>query len=76
MDGKVLAPLGLKSKVLPGILTHLCAWVGFCTSRPQQVVKRNCGVEGDLYKYPMKNILRTAKFLPAWYSSQGYFSGL
>jgi hypothetical protein len=23
-------------------------------------------VEGDLYNYPMKNISRTAKFLPTW----------
>jgi hypothetical protein len=23
-------------------------------------------VEGVLYKYPMKNISRTAKFLPTW----------
>jgi hypothetical protein len=23
-------------------------------------------VEGDLYKYPMKNISRTAKFLSTW----------
>jgi len=23
-------------------------------------------VEGDLYKYPMKNISRKAKFLPTW----------
>jgi hypothetical protein len=23
-------------------------------------------VEGDLYKYPMKNISRTEKFLPNW----------
>ena len=23
-------------------------------------------LEGDLYKYPMTNISRTAKFLPTW----------
>jgi hypothetical protein len=34
-DGKVLDPLGLQSKVLPGPLTDLSAWVGFCTSSPQ-----------------------------------------
>jgi hypothetical protein len=34
-DGKVLDHLGLKSKVLPGPLTDLSAWVGFCTSSPQ-----------------------------------------
>jgi hypothetical protein len=38
-DGKVLDHLGLKSKVLPGPLTDLSAWVGFCTSSPQQGVK-------------------------------------
>jgi hypothetical protein len=30
-------------------------------------------VEGGLYKYYMKNILRTAKFLPTWsYVLMGY----
>ena len=38
-DGKVLAHLEIKSKVLPGPLTDLSAWVGFCTSSPQQGVK-------------------------------------
>ena len=38
-DGKVLANLGLKSKVLPGPLTDLSAWVGFCPSSPHQGVK-------------------------------------
>jgi hypothetical protein len=37
-DGKVLDHLGLKIKVLPGPLTDLSAWVGFCTSNPQQDV--------------------------------------
>jgi hypothetical protein len=31
--------LGFKSKVLPGPLTDVSAWVGFCTSSPQQGVK-------------------------------------
>jgi hypothetical protein len=31
--------LGLKSKVLPGPLTNLSAWVEICTSFPQQGVK-------------------------------------
>jgi hypothetical protein len=31
--------LGLKSKVFAGPLTDLSAWVGFCTSSPQQGVK-------------------------------------
>jgi hypothetical protein len=38
-DGKVLDHLGFKSKVLPGHLTGLSAWVGFYTSSPQQGVK-------------------------------------
>jgi hypothetical protein len=35
------------------------------------ILKKN--VEGDLYEYPMKNILRTAKFLPNWGLPQRYF---
>jgi hypothetical protein len=38
-DGKVLCHLGIKSKVFPGPLTDLNAWVGFCNSSPQQAVK-------------------------------------
>jgi hypothetical protein len=38
-DGKVLAQLVLKPKVLPKSLTNLSACVGFCTSSPQQGVK-------------------------------------
>jgi hypothetical protein len=38
-DGKVLAHLGFQSMVFPGSLTDLSAWVGFCTSSPQQGVK-------------------------------------
>jgi hypothetical protein len=38
-DGKVLAHLGFQSKVFPGPLTDLSAWVGFCPSNPQQGVK-------------------------------------
>ena len=34
-DGKVLDQLWFMSKVLPGPLTDLSAWVGFCTSSPQ-----------------------------------------
>jgi hypothetical protein len=33
-------------------------------------------VEGDLYKYPMKNISRTAKFLPTWGLDLRYCKGL
>jgi hypothetical protein len=38
-DGKVLNHLWFMSKVLLGPLTDLSAWVGFCTSIPQQGVK-------------------------------------
>jgi hypothetical protein len=38
-DVKVLVHLGLRSKVLPGLLTGLSAWVGFWTSSPQQSIK-------------------------------------
>jgi hypothetical protein len=34
-DGKVLSHLGFKSKVMPGPLTDLSAWMGFFTSSPQ-----------------------------------------
>jgi hypothetical protein len=37
------------------------------------IFKKNYG--GGLYKYPMKNILRTAKFLPTWDFNQGYWQG-
>jgi hypothetical protein len=30
------------------------------------------GFRGDLYKYSMKNILRTTKFLPTWVFNQMY----
>jgi hypothetical protein len=33
-------------------------------------------MEGDLYKYPMQNILRTAQFLTTWGFNQRYFPGL
>jgi hypothetical protein len=50
--------LGYKSKVFPGNLTDLSAWVGFCTSSPQQGVKYQLWYlnfvlwrGGGLYKY-------------------------
>jgi hypothetical protein len=33
-------------------------------------------MEGGLYKYPMENILRTAKFLTTWGINQRYYPGL
>jgi hypothetical protein len=44
-NGKVLAHLGIKSKVLPGPLTDLSAWVGFWTSIPEQGVKYHLWVK-------------------------------
>jgi hypothetical protein len=38
-DGKVLSHFGYTSNVLPELLTDLSAWMGFCTSSPQQGVK-------------------------------------
>jgi len=38
-NNKVLAHLRFELKVFPGSLTDLSAWVGFCTSSPQQGVK-------------------------------------
>ena len=69
--------MGFKSKVLPRSLTDLNACVGFRTSNPQQGVKYQLlylifFMEGGLYKYPMKNILKTAKFLTTWGLSQRY----
>jgi hypothetical protein len=81
-DGKVLDHLGFQSKVLPGSLTDLSAWVGFSTSSPQQGVKYQLLYfiffygRGGLYKYPMKNILTTAKFITTWGLSQWYCPGL
>ena len=40
-DGKVLSHVGFKSKVLHKPLTDLSAWLGFCTSSPQQDVAIN-----------------------------------
>ena len=38
-NGKVLAHMGFKSKVLPGLFTALSLCVGFCTSSSQQCIK-------------------------------------
>ena len=46
-NGKVLAHLDFKWKVLPGPLKYISAWVVSCTSSPHQGVKfqlRYCGV--------------------------------
>ena len=76
-DGKVLAHLEIKSKVLSWHLTDWNACVGLCTSSPQQVVKYQLWylilvLEGSLYKYSMKNILRTTKSLSIWGFNQMY----
>jgi hypothetical protein len=38
-NGKVLAHLGIKSKVLHRALNDISAWVGYCISSPQQSIK-------------------------------------
>ena len=38
-SGKVFTHLGLKSKVLSGILTDICAWMELFTASPKQGVK-------------------------------------
>jgi hypothetical protein len=58
----------------------LSAWVGFCTSSPQQGVTYQLWyfalVGGEPYKYPMNNCQRTAKFFPTWGLVQRYCPGL
>jgi hypothetical protein len=51
-DGKVLDHLGCKSKVFPAPLTCLGAWVGFCTSSPQQ----GCGLEMQKPTQALKSV--------------------
>jgi hypothetical protein len=80
-DSTVLAHLGFQSTVLSGPLTDWRAWVGFCTLSPQQSIEYQLWylivfVEGVFYEYPMKNILRTAKFLPSWGFNQRHCLGL
>jgi hypothetical protein len=82
MDGKVLAHLGFKSEVFSEPLTDFSAWVDLCTSSPQHDIKYQLLYlklfwwRGDLYKYPMKNTLRTSKFLSMCGLSQRYRPGL
>jgi hypothetical protein len=78
---KFLPTWGFNQKYFPGLLlTEVPGWV----SAPQ-AYSRMSNIsfdiwfffkEGGLYKYPMKNILRTAKFLTTWGLSQRYFPGL
>ena len=80
-DGKVLDHLGLNSKVFPGPLTDLSACLGFAPQAHSRVSNINFDIwfflwMGGLYKYPIKNILRTAKFLTTWGWRQRYFPGL
>jgi hypothetical protein len=75
-NGKVLTHLGFQSKILVEHLNDWSAWVGFCTSSPQQGDEYQlwyliCLV-GGLYEYPMGNILRTAKFSHTWGFNQRY----
>jgi hypothetical protein len=57
------------SNVLPGPLTNLSAWVGFCTSTHSRVANINFDiwiVLGGSYEYLMKNYQLTAKFFLIW----------
>ena len=61
-NSKVLANQGIKSKLLPGPLTYLSAWVGLCASSPQQGFKcqlRYCGMGpfNISCKIPNSNVL-------------------
>jgi hypothetical protein len=59
-------------KCLCGVL-HLKPTVGFQIST---LIFEIVFMEGGLYEYQMKNILRTAKFFPTWGFNQRYFPGL
>ena len=63
-DGKVLSHSGFRSNVLYGPSTDLSKWVGFCTSRPQQVVKYQLWyldfLWGEVYKYPIVKRLQSS----------------
>jgi hypothetical protein len=77
-DSKVLSHLGLRSKVLSGLLTDLNTWVGVCTSSSQQGLKYQhlyFDFLGGPYKYPLKNWQRTAKFFLTWGLDQRYCPG-
>jgi hypothetical protein len=78
---KFLTTWGLSQRYFPGLwLTEVPGWV----SAPQAHSRMSnisfdiwfFFMEGCLYKYPMKNILRTAKFLTTWGLSQRYCPGL
>jgi hypothetical protein len=62
---KVLAHLGLRSNVLPGLLTDVSVWVEFCKEMPQQSVKMQIRyLRLGSINIPCKFL--TAKFLPTW----------
>ena len=56
-----------------GVLLHLKPTVGCQISN---LIFAFSLSEKHLYKYPIKNILRTAKFLPTWEFNQRYCLGL
>jgi hypothetical protein len=68
--------LQLRSKVLPGRLSDISAWLGFCTSSRQQGVNYQLWyldfLLGGPYKYHMKNSQRRAKFFFACGLDQRY----
>ena len=77
-DGNILSHLGFISRILPGPLTELSVWVGYCTSSPQHAVKYQVWYLDFFggYKYPMKNCQTTAKFFLPWDLSQRYCPGV
>ena len=67
LSGKVLVHFGFESKVLPWFLTDICAWVGLCTSSPQQGNKYQLLIFGFLFGgvlYISQEKFPTSKFLP------------
>ena len=73
LNGKVLAHLVIKSKVIPGTLNDLSACVGSCTSSPK--ANFNFDIGGwALYIFPVK--FQKAKFLSTWGLSGRYWSVL
>ena len=77
---KFLPTLGFNQKYFPGLLlTEVLGWISAPQARSRvSNIKFDIWLffmEGGLYKNPMKNILRTAKFLPPWGVNQRYFPG-
>jgi hypothetical protein len=73
-SGKGFIHLGLKSKVLSGILTDICAWMELCTASPKQGVKCQLRYWGwTVYMSTIK--FPTAKPLPKFGFKSNVLSG-